>query len=295
MKVLFILIFCFGVCLMAGCYGARGGAQQQTSVSAASNSMASVKLSTGKVDRVTELLQQIRGNKDVTGLVDKFVAMGQPAFPGLIKLLKDGTKTERANVMYILARMKTYPAEAVPIIEKMLDEKGADRVHIAIDLQKIEPDSIKARNVLAEEIKKGDSSTRIIIVRTLSLNPNADKSLPVLLDTITDSDADVRMAVAQTLGEIGMKNKEAGAMMLPALIKALDDSSTDVCIQSARALGLIGEPAKSAVPALLKMQAEDKRDKVKKAASKALALINTEQRRAGRDGKSQKKSIKDLL
>ena len=255
---------------------------------AATNSLQSASLSTGKVDRVTKLIQDIRGQKDVTAMVHEVEAIGPPAVSALTQLLRDGTKIERSNAMYLLGRVNVYPAEAVPVIENMLDEKGADRVHIAIDLLRINPDSDKAMNVLVNEMKRGDTPTRIIIARMLSLNPNASKHVDVLIDMMSDKESDVRSAVAETLGEIGLKDKTAGAVMVPALIMALDDSSPWVRCQSARALGLIGAPAISAIP-VLQRKTEDKSDRVKNAATVALALINSAVKQKPSSNKVQKK------
>ena len=283
MRTFLSLLLCLAVCAAAGCYAARRDAHARHS-SAAESEAAGIS-STGKVDRLTLLMQEMKGQRDVTELVDEFVAIGQPAVPGLVKLLKTGTKIERSNVMYVLARMKTYPAEAIPVIEGLLDEKDADRVHIAVDLQRIDPSSARAMSVLAEEMKKSDVSTRVIIVKMLSLNHDVDKCLPVLLGAMADMEPDVRSAAAQTLGEIGLRNKAAGAAMVPALTKALEDQSPSVRMEAARALGLLGEPAKSSLPALQK-KAGDKREKekVKKAAATAINLINVEKPKKSRGG-----------
>lgn len=314
MRLFIILCFCLFTCVIQGCYAARRGAQAsrkkgvdvpreksvRSSITKNHNSSADKvavsepvnSLSTGKLDRVSQLIQDIRGQKDVTEMVGEVVAIGQPAIPALTQLLKEGTRTERSNVMYLLGKIKIYPAEAIPVIEKILDEKNVDRLHMALDLQRISPESAKAMSVIADEMKRGDSSTRMIIIRILSLNPSVDKYLPVLLDAINDPDPDVRMMVVETCGEIGAKNKVAGAAMVPALTKALDDKRSRVCAQAARALGLIGEPARSAIPAL-QGKSGDSNEQVRKAVAIAIGLINVEKpKKSTGNGKSLKKLVR---
>lgn len=274
--------------MAGGCYAARRGAQAAQRKVSQDVSGTNV-VSTGKVDTVTQLMQELSGRKDIELLADQFLAIGQPVIPRLIQRLEEGANEERFRVIYVLERMKVPPAKVIPVLEKILDENGTDRMHVALELQKLCPDSEKAVHILSEELQKGDAQNRIIITRTLSLSPN-EKYVPALLDLITDADRGVRMAVLQTLGEIAVHSDTAGSDMVPALMKALGDPSATIRCLAARNLGIIGPSAKSAVPVLEKM-AGDKNEKVVKAASDALLRINVVKKQKT----DSKKSMKDLI
>ena len=248
------------------------------------------KTSTNKVETVSSLILQLDGSKDVDTVAKQLVAFGKPSVPELIKLLKTGSRTERSNAAYVLARMKTPPMEAIPVIEKILDEDGTDRMHVALELQKLNPDSVKAVNILSEELRKGTASDRIIIARVLSLSPS-EKFVPVLMEMSKDADGDVCLAALQTLGEIASINSSAGAGMIPAMVKALENPSTFVRRQAARNLGIIGPTASSAVPALEKMTGTED-SKVRDAVLNALHRINAIKQSGKSAGKT---SLQDLL
>jgi len=238
-------------------------------------------ISTGRIDRLSSLMQEIRGEKDITAVADEIAAFGLPAVPHLVALLEKGTATERRNAMYVLGRMKSTPFDAVPVIEKILDEPGTDRLHIAIDLLRIDPGSVKAIDILNTEMKTGDVSDRVIIARVMSTLPDLTRCIPVLVGAMNDPDPEVRLAGIKTLGEWAAKNKVAGASMVHVFIRALSDSSSKVRCYAASSLGGLGEAAQSAVPSLSQM-AQDGNPKVKQAAVKALELINAGQRQRSR-------------
>jgi len=224
---------------------------------------------------VAGLINQIGDTAEIDSVTAKLVKIGPPAIPALLKVLKSGTKDRREDAVYVLVRMKTLPFNAFNAVEQVLDKPDTDRVHVALEIQKFYPDSEKAANVLKQELKKGDVSSRVIIARTLSLNPSG-KYVPALLDAVTavtDEDLAVSLAALQSLTDIVLRLPATGPGMVPALTRALEYHSGEVRCQAAKCLGIIGAPAKSAVPALRKM-ATDNDPGARKAAADAVERIN---------------------
>ena len=94
----------------------------------------------------------------------------------------------------------------------------------------------------------------------------AKDAVPALIEALADRHESVRTQAAYALGKIGC---DAG---LAALIKTLDDPHSDVRATAAEAVGMFGPRASAAVPALLRLS-DDKVERVREAAAKALRRI----------------------
>jgi HEAT repeat protein len=158
------------------------------------------------------------------------VQIGEPAIPGLVDVLKDGSSEVRRVATRALTRI------GVAAVPRLLDT---------------------LRN-LDEDVRMAAAG---------ALAQIGEPAVPGLIDTLYDGDSDVRAAAARTLDEIGWHPTDVaskityyiasgrwddcvalGPIAIPNLLDVLSDQDCEVCEASAAALVQIGEPA---VPGLL--------------------------------------------
>lgn len=116
-------------------------------------------------------------------------------------------------------------------------------------------------------IEGNDNQRRVAAEALAKLGPKAESAIPDLTEALRDSKAPVRAAAAEALGKIGEKS-------LPVLVKCLTDPDENVRKAAADGLGVMGPLAKSAIPALRKVETSNDKRTVTGAASRALDKID---------------------
>jgi HEAT repeat protein len=190
----------------------------------------------------------------------------------LIQDLNEKDIETRVKAACLLALRGAEASEATPALIKALDDQNEDvRRFAAIALGMIDPEVPEAVPALMKTFLDKDRKVRESAAIALGkFGPKASASVPTLMKSLNDEDQGIRQAVARALAKIG-------ADAVPALIQRINDQSES--IQSFRAVNIlaeIGDKAKPAIPALQQLL-KNKDTQLKKAAMRAIAMINKSQ------------------
>jgi len=131
-------------------------------------------------------------------------AIGEPAVPGLVKLLTHDAAMVRLRAVSALLGMDPKPKAAVPALITALADSDKNVRHFS-------------PQVLAE------------------IGPDAAAAVPALITALKDPAMEVRHPAAMALGAIGAAAKDA----LPALSEALEDEDNIVREEAAAAIAKI--------------------------------------------------------
>jgi HEAT repeat protein len=218
--------------------------------------------------------------------------------PDLIGGLKSRNARVRSVAAWILGELGADARAAVPELLGVLNEPVAPEVEptwsprynldpasaAARALGKIVPESAEQKNVIAslmEVVRNGPVSRRGWAAEALGeFGSAAAVAVPLLIKLLSDGAVDDKLEraslAASALGKIAPESPTAD-QAVAALLPALDSTSTSVRFWALEALGQFGAKAAAATPKIRALH-NDRDVQVKRAASKALALIEDSQR-----------------
>jgi HEAT repeat protein len=160
--------------------------------------------------------------------------------------LKDPDLGTRRAAADTLRRLGPAAAEALPDLQQVLRDGGADRgtrVQCVLAIGRIgAPEAVAALSAMKEVLADGKTPAEVrkAVCETLALlGKDAASAAPVLGQTLTapTSDAALRRAAAVALGELGSE----GRIAIPSLKKALKDEDRFVRCHAMHALGQYGK------------------------------------------------------
>jgi HEAT repeat protein len=183
---------------------------------------------------------QIRRNASAA-----LVRIGHPSVPYLIKLLQNKTPIIRKNAADILGRIEPKAEEAIPALEKALnDDDKSFCWTVKQALRNIKQATVKYP---AESLKNKDGIIRKKAAKKPGgMDEQVERAITTLILCLNDKKAEVRKNAAFALAHIG---KPA----LPALIEALKSNHIIMRRNAAFTLGEIGREAEEAIPSLIKL------------------------------------------
>ncbi len=175
--------------------------------------------------------------------------------------------------------------EVVPALVANLKSKNSHaRTEAAEDLGQLGVNARTAIPALREALNDPDGYVRVYAAEALArIDPESKVDIPVLLAALKDQDAALRSATAAALAELGPRSSPA----VEALVSALQDKEGRVRSVAAYALGKINSdaahpsfPSGDVVTALAKVLRQDRKDKVRLWAAKALLEFGPDAKRA---------------
>jgi HEAT repeat protein len=209
--------------------------------------------------------------------------LGYTALKELIDALKDSSPVVRAAAAEALAQFSRSDPEVakdhVPALAECLKDKDASvRIQSAYVLGRMGSTAAPAVPGLTSALSaEKDPSVRKEFVKALSaIGPKAAESAPALLLALHDSNAEVRQSAAIALGRVGPD----AAAVLPDLLRAAHDPDQSVRCLAIHAIGSLGKPAASAVPELIEILKKDGAADVRLAAIEELAGFGADARSA---------------
>lgn len=210
-------------------------------------------------DAVPVLTSIVRGFGDIRAIFDKGTreraiealgAIGRPAVPGLVELLRDPNKDSRRNAALTLARIGPAAAEAVPDLLKMLADKDFDGTaqSAAAALARIGGPAVPGLIEIARDREAAGRGWAMVALG--GVGPAAKDAVPVLTAVLAEKDSWVKADAVTALGRIGSAAESA----LPQLVAQLHLVDAGLSMRVEAALVRIGRPA---IPHLLAAIAED--------------------------------------
>lgn len=195
------------------------------------------------------------------------------AVAALVNGLHDRDEDVRANAAMALLRLGPVARQALPSLEKMLDDPSQYVIeHVIAALMVIgERDAIP---ILARALHHEDAIVRRTSATMLAGITSPSRSVAGLLEqALADHDAGVRASAACALGMLGHVAQPA----VPALVEAMKDDDENVRMCAVRALGTILQEAGGVLPALAQALTDRSADV---AQSAAMVLAETGGRQA---------------
>jgi HEAT repeat protein len=200
--------------------------------------------------------------------------------PAYLTALADKNAQVRVAAARAVGKLGVQAREAAPLLTKLLQTEGGDRLDFAESLGRVDPENQAVVPVLVPLLKHPTAERRLQAAEILAQTPARAKAAgPALLDLLKEPNAAYRLRVIEILAPTGVGSAEIGAAVtalfddparegrlracavlaqlgpaakpaVPGLIKAMKDADRDVRAQAAEALGMIGPDAKEAIPVL---------------------------------------------
>jgi HEAT repeat protein len=193
---------------------------------------------------VPELIEQLREDKQYGGASIRRTraatilgAIGPPALPQLVEVIKDKDAESRVLAAQALGAMGPVARGAIPMLSGAVADRNTEVRKQAIDALR-------------------------------AIGPDFKWAVPALLEALKDPDPQVRYRAVEGLAVPGGRG-------VPTLIRALQDRESSVRSGVADALAIIGPPARDATEALT-ARLKDESYAVRAAARKALREIRQE-------------------
>lgn len=211
---------------------------------------------------------------------EALAAIGKASVAGLAKVLADGDNTARQLATAALGDIGPDAKGALLDLAKLIKEKkdASVRGKAALSILRIAANdelSRDALNAVSEVLNDRDSNVRGSLAQSLGvLGPSGSPLIPALTAATKDDIPSVRIAAACSIVRIDA-NSEAAKGALQMLITALNEANASNRESAVSALGAIGPPARSALPSLEKIVADDPSASVKTSAERALKRIRS--------------------
>jgi HEAT repeat protein len=177
-------------------------------------------------------------------------SVGYDAITPLSEAMETGSPTVRLRAMMAFEKMRPKPAGVLPLLAKrVLDEEMGNRLAAIATIRSFGAAGILAAPELGKALFDSNREVRVAAATAIcDLGPDASALIPELVRSL--GDPDVRLLAVRTLGRIGPKSFPA----IDRLVALLSDRDTHMLLEATSTLGKIGPAAKSAVPALEKVQ-----------------------------------------
>lgn len=210
----------------------------------------------------------------IANAVDAMASLGPKIVP---RVANNGLKNKdlRLYAVRILAKIGPDAKEAAPALaEALKGSEGDFRREAQFVLGAFGADAAPAVPELIKSLDSDDEQVRNGAIYALGkIGPAAKAALPSLRRLRESDEAFVRFAATWALVKIDPKNRQVIGAAVTELQKGLSDERPLVRLESAAALGELGAAAKSAVPELNKVAADENAD-VSAAAKRAIEEIN---------------------
>lgn len=189
-------------------------------------------LAEGGEAALPELLRWMNSSSRYGHAAEVGVAMGRPALPALIALLKDPELGGRAGEMLFRVARPEVVAELPEVLSCTKNPSLRDACGRAL-VQMMGPAGTRHRAALEEALKDGDPMVRAYAAAALGqLMAKGRAAVPALAGALKDPVPTVRWSAAVALGKIGKKAASAA----PALLEASRDPEPEVARLAADAL-----------------------------------------------------------
>ena len=213
-------------------------------------------------------------------------AIGPPAVPALISLVRTGRPEVRLRAMKALGEVGAKADAALPELILAMDDRDEEiRTAAAEALGAVGsgPRERAAILPLLEALKDDDRVVREQAAKALSqIGARTEEAVPGLIDAmkttaippliaaIEDEDPVVRQHAARALGRIGARTDR----VVPALVRALKDPDGPVRLRAVEALGAIG-PGRAAAIDDLRRLGDDPELPIRQAAAATIQAIRS--------------------
>lgn len=215
--------------------------------------------------------------------------LGEPAVPGLRKLLRDEFGWTRAYAADALLRIDSpkHAKELAPVVAGLLgNQEETVRTFSALLAGRLGKAGGETVPGLVTLLRDPSANARQQAMKALlEIGPPARAALPAIEKALKeDTDDWVRINAVAALGELG----EASPRVISALVTALSDKKDRVCAYAAQALAKFGEPA---VPELQRALASERKF-TRMSAADSLAFMGNG---AGRHASAAAESLVSVL
>lgn len=208
----------------------------------------SKKVVPGFVDALSDKDVEVR--RFAVSLIGLVEADLQDVIQPLIAALADSNPFVRGTAAMVLADYGSVADEALPHLERLLQDDGFNRVTAIHAMVCIDPSRTEELvPILAEALSNGDGTVRQRAAQILGDIPAAGAvAIQSLVQALGDDDENVRLTVLNTLDNIGTAAAPATSVLIRILAKSDDLIERGI---AADVLGAIGPLAGEAIPQLL--------------------------------------------
>jgi HEAT repeat protein len=221
-----------------------------------------------------EISSQLSGFSQLNSpSIDNIIECDQSAIDALIQVSDNSNINVKINAIYALGKIAKNPEKVVPVLtRKLSDSEPRVRSNAAFALGRIGfKDSLSTSALLKLLKKDQDPGTRAEAASALSTVSEGDQTvITALIKALEDLDKEVRNNAAYSLGDFGLKSKEA----VKPLIGILRDKNkdNDVRVGSAYALGRI-DNYNVQITTVLRDSLKDKNSDVRAKSATSLSYI----------------------
>jgi len=186
---------------------------------------------------------------DARGSAAKALAfIGAPAVRHLLPLTKANDERESQLAFQALSTMETEGKAAIPDLVRMLEQGRPDPKEVLVTLAAMGADAKSALPAIRKQASAKDPGLRTYALLAIGLiGPSPPEDGPLALPFLNDTHPNVREAAISVVWKLRTET----ATTVPILIELLSDPHREVAEEAAKALGGLG--SRSAIPALLRV------------------------------------------